>query len=589
MFPLAFLGINGGQVLSVVLVLFLLGVLGLILKLLANQYIRVPPNEVLVKYGRQYRSAAGQMEGFKLVPGGAAFVVPMLEKYQMLPLDAFQVKFQVTNVPSEEGVLVTVAAVSSLKIGTEHTLLDAAVRRFLSRDTGQITEFAREVLEGGLRGVVATMKVEELVKERTAFGNKVQEQVTQDLTKLGLVVDNFLIQDINDEGGYIKALGVKRTAEVKRDASIAQAEANRDQAIRVAEAERDAAQKSAEARRIGETAKALADQQVSDAQKERDVKIATNTALVKAEQAKIEIAAKIAAAQKDRDLRTAQVSAEEAEVVARTALQLQEKKRHDAELEAAVIVQANREREAIIIQAEAKKQASILTAEGQRKAIEELAEAERVKREREADGLRAAQEHAATGRKAQAAAQQAELVAEAEGNKAKLLADAEGQKAKLLADAEGQKAQLLAVAAGVAEKAKAYQLLDQTGKLLEILKASPELVEKIGEAVKTAGEGTLAPMAQAIGTGLGNVDEIRITDLGGAANGQDPLTKLVSLIPKAVFNLVQNAHAIPGVREAVIDVFKKAGIDLASALAESKPAEAKPAAIAAAEETPAAG
>ena len=67
--------------------------------------------------------------------------------------------------------------------------------------------FAQEVLEGGLRGVVATMTVEQLVKNRADFGSKVQETVTGDLLRLGLVVDNFLIQDISDEEGYIDALG----------------------------------------------------------------------------------------------------------------------------------------------------------------------------------------------------------------------------------------------------------------------------------------------------------------------------------------------------------------------------------------------
>lgn len=565
MFTLAMLGV--GQIVTIAMTLLMLVVFAVIIKLLARQYVRVPPNEVLVKYGRKYKNSEGKFEGFKLVPGGASFVIPLLEKSQMLPLDAFQVKFQVTNVPSEEGVLVTVAAVASLKIGTDHVLLDAAVRRFLSRDVNEITRFAQEVLEGGLRGVVAQMKVEELVKERTAFGNKVQEQVTQDLTKLGLVVDNFLIQDINDEGGYIKALGVKRTAEVKRDAAIAQAEANRDQTIRVAESERDAAQKSAEARKIGETAKALADQQISDAQKFRDVQIATNSALVKAEQAKIDISAQIAAAEKDKQLRTAIVAAEEAEVTARTRLQIEEKKRHDAELEASVIVDANRQREAKIIVAEGTKQAAILTAEGQRRSIEELAAAQQLKLDREADGARAAAYHESEGRKAQASAQQAELVAQAEGQRAQLVATADGRKAQLLAEADGQRATLLAVAAGVAEKAKAYALLDQTGKLLEVIKAGPELVGAIGQAIKTAGEGTLVPMSQAIGTGLGNVDEIRIVDMGGGNAGVDPASKFVGMIQKALWTATQNSSGLPGTAEGIVNLLKKFGLDLSSVIA----------------------
>jgi flotillin len=546
---------------TVIATLFLLGVAAAIIRLVVKQYRTVAPNEVLVKYGK---GVGG--DGFKLITGGAAFVIPVIQRSKNLPLDAFQVPVAVNNVPSEEGVLVTVEAIASLKIGTEQELLAAAVRRFLNSTMEQIKNFAKQPLEGCLRGVVATMTVEELVKNRTSFGSKVQEQVGQELAKLGLVVDNFLIAEITDGKGYIEALGVRRTAEVKRDAAIAQADADRDQAIRVAEAQRDAAQKSAEAKKIGETAKALADQQISDAQKMRDVQIATNQAMVKAEQAKIEIAAQIAAAEKKKQLNIAQVAAEEAEVTARTKLQLEEKKRHDAELEASVIVEANRQKEAKIIVAEGIKLSAILTAEGQRRSIEELAAAEQAKREREASGFMEAEKHTAEGRKAQAIAQQAELVAQAEGDKAKLLSIAAGKQAQMLAEAEGQKAQLLAVAVGVAEKAKAYQLLDATGKLLEILKVSPELIATVGQAIKTAGEGTFAPMAQAIGTGIGNVDEIRITNFGGGQSGQDPLSKFMAMIPKSIFNLMQNSQAIPGVTDAVVGIFKKAGIDLSAAV-----------------------
>lgn len=560
----------GGSI-TVVAVLFLIGVLAAIVSLVVRQYKTVAPNEVLVVFGK----GVGP-EGFKLITGGAAFVMPVFQKSKVMALDAFQVPVSVNNVPSEEGVLVTVEAIASLKIGTEQELLACAVRRFMNSSMEQIKNFAKQPLEGCLRGVVATMTVEELVKNRTTFGSKVQEQVGQELAKLGLVVDNFLIAEITDGKGYIEALGVRRTAEVKRDAAIAQADADRDTAIRVAEAKRESAEKSAVARRIGETATAMADQQINDAQKLRDVQIATNAALVKAEQAKIEVSAKIAAAEKDKQLRVAQVAAEEAETISRTGLALQEKKRNDAQLEATVIVQAARNKEAKIIEAEGVKQSAILTAEGQRQSIEQLAEAAKVKAEREASGQMEAQKHAADGRKAQAIAQQSEmtaeaagtqakLMAEAEGNKAKLLAEAEGNQAKLLADAKGIEARLLAEATGIAEKARAYALLDPTGKMLEIIKASPELIEKIGQAVKTAGEGTLVPMSQAIGTGLGNVDEIRIVDLGGGAGGTDPLSKLVGIVPKALYSLSQNANAIPGTKDAVMSLLKKIGIDMTDA------------------------
>lgn len=522
------------------------------LKIVARNYIKVAPNEVAVIYGRKYKTEDGHVRGFRLVTGGAAFVLPMLEKVQSLPLDAFQTAVVVTNVPSSFGVRVTIEAVASLKIGREDAMLEAAVSRFLGRSLKEIEGFSQEILEGGLRGVVASLTVEELVKERTKFGNNVLEEVAGDLERLGLVLDNLVIQDIRDEEGYIDALGKKQTAAVKRDAAIAEAEAMRDQNISVAEAKREADQKSSSSRQAGEKAKASAEQEISNFERDRDVTRAENDAKVQAEQAKIEIAAQIAAAQKDKELRVAKVNAEEAESEAKTRLQATEKKRHDAELDATLIVSSNRKKEAAVIEAEGVKASSVIKAEGEKRAIELTAEANRQKMEQESEANKLKAEREAEGRTAIAAARKAELFAEAEGERAKLEAQAAGIEAKGRAEA-----------ASIREKAKAYSELDESGRLLLILEHLPEILRAAGNAIHDAGQGTVAPMAKAIGEGISGIEEVRIVDFGGNGNGhsEDALTRYVNQIPLAVYKLIEQSGAM-GLGEAVNLLAQKAGIDV---------------------------
>src|SRR3989338_4525356 len=329
-----------GNIVVPLMALLIVAALFAVVRIVARNYHKVAPNEVLVLYGRKYKEPDNQFRGFRLVTGGAAFVIPLLESYRKLTLDSFQVKVVVTNVPSKENVRVTASAVAMMKISSEHNQLTDAVMRFLDRTPDEIKAFSRDVLGGGLRGVVATMSVEELVRDRAGFGSKVQEQVMGDLHKLGIVIDNFVIQEVSDEHGYIDALGAKRTAEVKRDAEIGRAEAARDQNIKVAEAQRDADQRASEAKRLGEIAKAESEQAISDVSKTRDAKIAQNQATVQAEQARIPVASQIATAEMDKRLKVARIEAEEAEVQAQTKLQEEEQKRHEAELRATIIVQA---------------------------------------------------------------------------------------------------------------------------------------------------------------------------------------------------------------------------------------------------------
>ena len=67
---------------------------------------------------------------------------------------------------------------------------------------------------------------------RQSFAQKLTSEATVDLEKMGIGVDVLTIQEISDEEDYLNALGKRRTAEVKRDASIGEAEAHRDAKIK---------------------------------------------------------------------------------------------------------------------------------------------------------------------------------------------------------------------------------------------------------------------------------------------------------------------------------------------------------------------
>lgn len=518
----------------------------------AHCYKKISPNVVAVITGRKYKhkvsAADGGQEniverGFRYVVGGGFFLVPIVEKMQEMSLNLISVQVKVHNVPDQNGALVSVDAIANVKILGDAGTLPLAIERFLGNTEEQIKEIIKQTLEGNLRGIVAGMEVEGLLRERQAFTQHVLDEAGSDLGKMGLGIDNLKIQNITDERGYIESLGKRRTAEVVRDATVGEAEALRDADI-----------KSAAARQEGETAKAKSLEAISDAERQRDVTIAENEAQVAAQRAQIPIAAAIAEAEKKKDLNIAQVGAEEAEVQAQIKLEGVRAERNAAELQATVVVKAEKQREATVIDADAKRQAAEL--EG---------EAFRLKSEKEGAGEKAKQGGIADGRKALAEASQAELVAVAEGNKAQLLATAAGKQADLEAVAAGElamagaiKAKLLAEAEGTLKRAEAFKELDEAGRFLMILEALPPVIEALG----SAGERIVKPMAEAIGQGLGNVDEIRIVDLGGGANGGKSLVNQFAMSPvETMFGLWQKVQAA-GMEPLARELAGKAGFDL---------------------------
>ena len=100
---------------------------------------------------------------------------------------------------------------------------NAAVRLLgLSQD--DIQNQAQDIILGQMRAVIATMAIEEINSDRQAFMAKVNDAVSTELEKIGLTAINVNIRDIQDESGYIAALGKKAAAEAINQAMIDVAE-----------------------------------------------------------------------------------------------------------------------------------------------------------------------------------------------------------------------------------------------------------------------------------------------------------------------------------------------------------------------------
>jgi flotillin len=523
------------------------------LRTVAKCYIRVPPNEVAVVYGRKFKDKeTGSLRGYRYVVGGGFVLIPILEKLQVMSLNTMQVEATVKDVPDKDGALISVMAIANVKIQSDDQALPLAIERFLGNTEEQIVDIIKNMLEGNLRAIVGKMEIQELLRDRQKFMQTVLAEAGEDLGKMGIAVDVAQIQDIRDPRGYIESLGKKKTAEVVRDATVGQAEA-----------QRETDQKSATAKQAGETAKAEADLAISNANRDRDMGIADNDAKVAAQRAQVPIAAEIAAANRTAELNTSKVAAEKAAVTASIELQSEQQRLNEATLEATIVTSAKKEKDARIIAAEAQQQAASIEGEAfriksekegqgaQAKAAGE-AEANRIRMEKEGQGTKAKQTAEADGRKAiasavqaereaAAAGEQAELLAKAKGKEADLLAIAAGTKAQKLAEADGIRAALLAEAEGVLKKAEAFKELDEAGRFLMILQSLPPVIDAIGVAAEKA----LTPTAQAIGQGLANVKEMRIIDMGGSgqADGKNVVSQFINLPVETVFGLVQKLKA----------------------------------------------
>ena len=349
-----------------------------------KNYIKVPPNEVAVFTGRGTP---------KVVRGGARFRVPGIERVDIMSLEPFNVSINLQNALSNNGVPVNVEAVGLVRIGSADEAVQTAVQRFLTSDLNELQRQINEILAGSLRGITATMTVEDLNSNRDTLARSVVEEAGGDLARIGMEVDVLKIAGISDANDYLKSLGQRRIAEVKRDAQIGTAEAERDSQIQ-----------SAKARQAGSVAQAEADTAIATANQRRDVELARLRAQTEAENAQADQAGPLANARAQKDVGIAVEQAEAARVQARIEVEQRRAEQAQAALQADVIAPAEAQRQADIARAEGQRQATILAGQADADARKAAADALRVERQAEADGIQARLVAEAVGKKEIAAA-----------------------------------------------------------------------------------------------------------------------------------------------------------------------------------------
>ena len=334
----------------------------------------VGPNEALI------RSGGGEMP--KVVVGGRTLVWPLFHRAQRLSLHVMTLHVATENVYTGEGVAVSVDGVAQVKVARSEEAIRTAAQQFLGKTEMEIVDVPLQTLEGHQRAILGTLTVEEIYRDREKFASQVRSVASPDLAGMGLEIVSFTIRDIKDHGGYLDALGVRRTAEVRRDATIGEAEAERDAGIRSAAALRDR-----------EAARYEADTKIAESERGFNVQKAAYDQEVNARQAEAALADALQRARTQQEIRREEVQIEVVDRTKQIELQQQEIERRERELEATVRKPAEAERFRVETIAEANRNAFVASATGEAEARRRTGEAEadviRLTGEAEASAIRA--------------------------------------------------------------------------------------------------------------------------------------------------------------------------------------------------------
>ncbi|MGQ9673008.1 MAG: flotillin family protein [Candidatus Aminicenantales bacterium] len=360
---------------SLVSWLILIGIIVVILVLisivLAVQYRKVGPNEVLIISGGRKRTITAPdgtkvKVGYRYRLGGGTFVIPFVETVYTLPLDIVTLNIRTPEVLTHSGVPIMAEATAQVKIDSSDHAIRLAAEQFLGSGKEGIRDVSLNVLEGKMREVIGTMTVEEIYRGRHEFNARVSEAIHADFARMGLVMLSFTLKDISDTQGYLDSLSKPQIAAAKRDAAIAEAENEKDAVI-----------KSSQARKEAEVARLAAEALIAKAQWENEAKKAESQVDVNQKKAQADFSYEL-----ERYKLSQQIKKEEAKMKAiekEEAIKIEELEiaRREKELESSVIkpadarkyqIKAEAEAEEYRIQTEAKGKAEALRLEGETEA-----------------------------------------------------------------------------------------------------------------------------------------------------------------------------------------------------------------------------
>jgi flotillin len=360
------------------------------------RYKKAGPDEALIVFGRRklfgkkVRSQKGEIEGFRIIRGGGTFVWPAWEQYEVLSLRMMTLEIDMPHVYTVQGIPINVKAVAQVKVQGDIDHIRSAAEGFLGMPVNEIQATIKETVAGHLRGIVGTLTVEELYRDQRRFQEKVREEAHVDLEGMGFEFRSFVFRAIQDDQGYLNALGQPKIQEALKNARIATAVADRDAKI-----EEEQARQQKEQKRIG------VDTEIAEADKALSLKVAS----IKKE---VDVADAQAVKAGEMELKIQDIRIADQEV-----------ERQKLELNASI-------RE----QADAKKYEAERLADAKKYTVEQEATAERMRREQAALALQA--EGAA---KAEAESIQKRQIGLAEAEAIQAKGEAEAEARRKLAEA----------------------------------------------------------------------------------------------------------------------------------------------------------
>lgn len=428
-----------------------------------------------------------------MLVGKGGWRIPFLERVDKLSLRQVSIDVKTDNpVSTNDFILCTCDGVCKVAVRNDLEGMRLAARHFLNMTSEGIASQVQDTLQSNLREILGTSTLKMLVTEREAFSSQVATSAGKDLSKLGLEILSFNLQNISDKQNLIEALGEENSSKIRQNAAVTRAAA-----------EKEIAKAKAENEKLANDSKVEAELAIAEKNNDLAIKQAELKIISDKKKADADIAYKIQEQEQQKLLNTKTVEAQIELTKQEQVLSAEKVKIKQNELDASI-----------------KK-----TAEADKFKTETNAAADLEQRKRKAEAERYEKEQAAAAKNAEADAVMYAAEKEAEAIKIKAEAEAKATEAKGIAEAKAIGAKLDAEAEGMNKKAEAYKKYNNAALAQMFVEILPQIVENAAKPISA-------------------IKSINIY-AGEGSNGVDAVTGITPTTIKQAFDVIESVTGVP--------------------------------------------
>lgn len=205
----------------------------IVIILILSIHTKAPPNTAYI------------VSGFRKTPriliGRTGFRIPILERIDRLILKQMTMEVHSGRAaPTVDHMEIQVSAIIKIKINEEDEALNKATKNFLNQYPEDTMNELQIPVQAILREIIGSKKLQDIIKDQEAFAKQFHQRAAKSLSELGLSVLSCVIKSVEDEAGILKAMGMEKSTEIQKSATLIKAEADREIIEKTAKAKKEA-------------------------------------------------------------------------------------------------------------------------------------------------------------------------------------------------------------------------------------------------------------------------------------------------------------------------------------------------------------